>query len=362
MSILNRTTALLLAAGAGASLFAQGITCSGAELYSKPTLGVKYGRWEIRMKTAATPGSVSSFFTYYDSSWMGKPQPWREIDIEVLGNKPNAFQSNIISGMFDKTLPPPNQGKITSEDNHTVSGMSSGFQTFTLDWTPDSIVWRVNGKTMRKNDVTDPQVSELRDKIQGYRMNLWSSTDPGWVGTLDLSKLPVLQVVNWMRYSSYTPGKGENGSDFTFSWLDDFDRFDTKRWAGGDWTFETNQAQFDPSNIVVQDGYLVLALTRPGQEGEIGNLPLDPTGNKYSGSTSVLGTVASAHALQARATGAGLRIEGLEGYRGPVEIRDLRGNRLASASVDSDAAMEIPLDRKGMFVVRAGEASASVIR
>ncbi len=362
MATFSRTISLLLAAGTGASLSAQTIICSGAELYSKPTQGVKYGRWEIRMKPAATPGSVSSFFTYYDSSWRGKPEPWREIDIEVVGHKPNSFQSNIITGWLDKSLPDPEKGKITSELHHTVNGMSSGFQTFTLDWTPDSVVWRVNGKTVRKNDATDPQVLELRDKKQSYRMNLWSSSISDWVGTLDLSKLPILQVVNWMRYSSYTPGTGENGSDFTFSWLDDFDRFDTKRWAGGDWTFETNQAQFDPSNIVTQDGYLVLALTRPGQEGVIGNLPLDPTGNKYSGSASVHGATSPARTLHARATGTGLRIEGLEGYRGNVEIRDLRGNRLASTTMNSQGVAEIPFDRKGMFVVRAGDLSASVIR
>lgn len=359
MATLSRTISLLLAAGTGASLSAQTITCSGGELYSKGT--VKYGRWEIRMQTAATPGSVSSFFTYYNNSWEGKPEPWREIDIEVLGNKPNSFQSNIISGMVDPDLPNPNDGKITSEAHHEVSGMSSGFHTFTLDWTPDSIVWRVNGQTVRKDGADAPQVVELRDKEQSWRMNLWSSTDPMWVGRLDLSKLPVYQVVNWMRFSEYTPGAGPNGSNFTQSWIDDFNSFSATRWDRGDWTFESNQAKFMKTNIVAKDGYLILALTRIGEEGVKQAFPTDPLGSTYT-TASVGHKTPAKSAMSARATGTGLRIEGLEGYRGNVEIRDLRGNRLASTTMNTQGVAEIPFEGKGMFVVRAGDLSASVIR
>lgn len=361
MATLNRTMALLLVAGAGASVFAQDIICSGAELFAKPSQVVKYGRWEVRMQTAAVPGSVSSFFTYYDSSWMKKPEPWREIDIEVLGNAPNSFQSNLITGMVDPASSAPNQGKITSEKHHSVNGMSSTFHTFTLDWTPDSIVWRVDGQVLRKNGANDPQVVELRDKNQSYRMNPWSSSDPMWVGELDVSKLPVYQVVNWMRYSAYTPGAGPSGSNFTQSWLDDFNSFNSTRWDKGDWTFETNQAQLQKTNIVVKDGYLVLALTRPGEEGVKQAFPTDPLGSTYT--TTAVGPRTSAKtAMSARATGSGLRIEGLAGYTGNVEIRDLRGNQLASTTMNTQGVAEIPFDRKGMFVVRAGESSASVIR
>jgi endo-1,3-1,4-beta-glycanase ExoK len=357
MATINRTITLLLAAGAGAGVFAQGITCIGAELYSKPNQGVKYGRWEIRMKTAATPGSVSSFFTYYDSSWMGKPQPWREIDIEVLGNKPNAFQSNIISGMVDPGLPNPNDGKLTSEDHHSVSGMSSGFHTFALDWTPDSIVWRINGKNVRKDDASNPQVAELRDKKQSYRMNLWSSTEPAWVGRLDLSKLPIYQVVNWMRFSAYTPGAGPNGSNFTESWIDDFNSFNTTRWAKGDWTFEGNQAQFSAVNVGVKSGYLILALTRPEADGLPTEFPKDPAGDTYAASTSVQ-DVRRGQPLLVRSTEKGIRIEGVKAD-GEIAVLDAHGRILSRAA---SSVSEIPLDARGVLFVRAGEQSATLVR
>ena len=57
--------------------------CSGAELYSRDS--VKYGRWEVRMRAGAKSGTVSSFFLYYNHSHEGGGEPWRELDIEILG-------------------------------------------------------------------------------------------------------------------------------------------------------------------------------------------------------------------------------------------------------------------------------------
>ena len=61
---------------------------------------------------------------------------------------------------------------------------------------------------------------------QGLRFNLWSSEVAAWVGEWDESILPVYQYINWVKVYSYTPGAGENGSDWTLKWVDDFDTFD----------------------------------------------------------------------------------------------------------------------------------------
>jgi len=244
---------------------------TGAELFSKDT--VKYGRWEIRMQVAATPGSVSSFFTYYNNSYLGDPEPWREIDIEILGKNALGFQSNLITGDAGS--------KNTSEVFHDQAlSLAQSFHTYTLDWTPDSVVWRLDGKTMRKDDASNSQVVDLRDHFQTYRMNLWASNSASWVGKLDAAKLPVVQVVNWMAYSSYTPGAGTDGSNFTPVWADDFDKFDTKRWDRGNWTFDGNLATFAASNAVVSNGYLVLLLSTNATAGVLPTLPTDPLGNK----------------------------------------------------------------------------------
>lgn len=254
-----------------AGAFAETIL-NGGELYSQGT--VKYGRWELRMQCAATPGSVSSFFTFYNNSYLGGHEPWREIDIEVLGKTGYGFQSNLITGTAQK--------KVTSEKFHTsVYDLSNTFHTYVLDWTPDSIVYRMDGATLRTFSGDDPQVKELTDKPQSYRMNLWASTVADWAGRLDTAKLPIVQTVNWIAYSDYTPGKGPHGSDFTPAWIDDFNTFDTKRWSCGTWTFETNMAQFTPANVKTAEGYLMIILST--KNGRVDVAPArDPVGNTYT--------------------------------------------------------------------------------
>src|SRR4029077_7572198 len=66
----------------------------------------------------------------------------------------------------------------------------------------------------------------------------------------------------------------DNGQ-FVLDWTDDFDSFDTTRWAAGNWTFDGNLVDFDPANAVVQDGTLILAITKEGATGFSGAVPVD---------------------------------------------------------------------------------------
>jgi len=245
------------------------IDLRGVELYSNQS--VRFGRWEIRMKAAASPGTVSSFFTYQPDSYLDAPNPWREIDIEVLGNKPTSFQSNLITGTASS--------KNTSESVHAIgSDLSTTYHTYTLDWTPDSVVWRMDGKNVRKTTAPDQQVVDLRDSTETFRMNLWASTSVAWVGKLDTTKLPVLQIVHWMRFSTYTPGAGPGGSNFTSAWIDTFKTLNRSRWAMGNWTFDQNYATFSANNCKVIDGHLVMMLSTTAKEGQFpATFPHDST-------------------------------------------------------------------------------------
>jgi hypothetical protein len=261
--------AMAVVAGMTAQPAGAATTLNGAELYSVET--VKFGRWEIRMKVAATPGSVSSFFTYYNNSYLGSPEPWREIDIEILGKNGKGFQSNLLTGNAAV--------KTSSEIFHaTNDDLTAGFHTYVLDWTPDSIVYRIDGVTVRTTPGSNAQVKDLSDQPHSYRMNLWASTAADWVGALDPEKLPVIQTVNWMTYSAYTPGQGPNGSNFTPKWTDDFASLNTGRWALGNWTFDQNMADFTADNARVSNGYLMLFLSKKGWSGTLVP-PNDPLGS-----------------------------------------------------------------------------------
>lgn len=354
MSTSNRTLSSLLVAGLASSLMAATTpTCSGAELFSNES--VRYGKWEFRMMAGAKSGTVSSFFTYYNDSYVGGTEPWREIDIEVLGQNPEAFQSNLITGKLT--------AKKTSEQVHSTANLSTGYHNFVLEWTPDSIVWRVDGEKVRKT-ATGTQVTDLRDQDQSYRMNLWASSDPAWVGDFSLASLPVYQVVNWMAYSAYTPGKGVNGSNFTETWVDDFTKFDAGRWAKGNWGFDGNLATFNTKNLVAVDGYLVLALTRIGEEGVKGTFMKDPLGNTRV-TSGVLGSDRkSPMKLSALATTQGLAISRAGASSSEsIRVMDASGRVVAQAGFAAGQNLAaVPTASTGVFLVRSGDQTVTVVR
>lgn len=248
---------------------------SGAELYSKETW--MYGKFEARMQMAAGSGTVSSMFLYHNDSYLGAPEPWVEIDIEILGKNPNSFQSNIITGYG-----PGENTKIKSEKHHSINPASNeSFHTYGIEWTPDYVAWTLDGQVVRKTikgQGDNNQVQDLGKKPQGLRFNLWSHEDAGWVGAWNDNILPVYQFINWVKVYEYTPGQGDDGSDFKLQWTDDFKTFDTSRWSKGDWTFDGNRVDISPSNIYAKDGMVIIALTKKGQESFNGQVPQDIEG------------------------------------------------------------------------------------
>ncbi|WP_437874321.1 family 16 glycosylhydrolase [Sorangium sp. So ce513] len=228
----------------------------GGELYSSQSY--LHGRMEVRMRMARGSGILSTFFTYKNGSEESGAF-WEEIDIEVFG-KENArvWQTNIITGSGTRQ---------TDEAEHTESvSLADGYHTYALEWTPDYVAWSIDGREVRR--ITGGQVASLRNP-QSLRFNLWSSDAVEWVGPFEESALPQHQYVNWIKYYRY------NNGAFELDWQDDFDSLDTGRWGKADWTFDGNRVDFDPQNVTVKDGTLVLSLTREGQTGFTGAVPRD---------------------------------------------------------------------------------------
>ena len=99
--------------------------------------------------------------------------------------------------------------------------------------------------------------------------------------------LPLFQFVNWVKVYEYKPGQGDNGTDFKLLWTDNFDTFDSNRWDTGDWTSDGNRVDFTPNSVYCQEGMLILALTRKGQESFSGQVPIDVVAHPV---TTVAGT------------------------------------------------------------------------
>ena len=216
-----------------------------------------YGRVELRMQMIRGSGLLSTFFTYKTGSEVAGTA-WEEMDIESLGKGgANSWQSNIITG----------NPRVTSEQVYTITGsLADGYHTYTLEWTPDYVSWSFDGTQVRKTE--GGQVSNLINP-ETLRFNAWASDATGWAGALDDAALPAYQFVNWIKYYRYDNGQ------FVLDWTDDFDTLDLNRWTAANWTFDGNLVDFDPSNAVVQDGTLILAITKEGATGFTGTVPVD---------------------------------------------------------------------------------------
>ena len=216
----------------------------GAELRTvEPLL---YGKFEVRYKPAQGEGLVSSFFTYN----VDHPNtPWNEIDIELLGRFPNVVDMNVITNTSHLRT------HFTTLDTHI------DFHAYGFEWTPEYVAWFINGEEVYRQ--TDDHIADLVYPSK-LMMNIWNPIYDDWVGIWDDRILPRFAYYDWVRYSSYTPGNGNSGTDnnFTFQWQDDFDEFDESRWEKKhNHTWNGNQSTFIRENIIFENGYLILCLT-----------------------------------------------------------------------------------------------------
>ncbi len=228
---------------------------SGAELYR--TDGFRYGKFEANIQFAAGAGVISSFFLWKDGSEL-EDIYWNEIDIEKFGDNCNQFLSNLLYGQ-----PQSNHVEIIA----TEPNLCTDFHTYTIEWTPDRITWFIDDVQMRESTPEDAAVYEenAEEGVQ-FRFNIWvGNADFG--GVLDPSILPVYQYIDWAQYSEYTPGEGDEGTDFSLSWREDFDSAVSGVWQRGSWPSPYNLSVHNPANVNFQDGMAILSLTEDGEEG-----------------------------------------------------------------------------------------------
>jgi len=164
----------------------------GAEIYSKAA--VKYGSFEMSMKSGAGSGLLFTFFLYKGGSEQAGAF-WEEIDLEIFGkNSAKSFQSNIITDGVTGS-------NKMSEKLHTfVNSLADTFHIYRIEWTPAYVAWFIDGKELRRDKTT--QVATLTN-AESIRFNAWISSSANWAGAFSATVLPQYQVVDWFKYSSY---------------------------------------------------------------------------------------------------------------------------------------------------------------
>jgi endo-1,3-1,4-beta-glycanase ExoK len=170
------------------------IVSVGAQIESKQTFGYGIYSFTMRMSTTSATaagkgktatGAVASGFTYVNNSET-------ELDIEFLGNTPdNIWMTNWHNP--NPAAQPDRQ--FRTFDKCAVKGLHAGLHKYLIEWRPDSVIWKIDGKVVATHKGNVP-TSPARIIIQHRGTN-----SDGWGGTATPGLTRYMYVTN----VSYTP-------------------------------------------------------------------------------------------------------------------------------------------------------------
>jgi endo-1,3-1,4-beta-glycanase ExoK len=276
---LPLAVALSFAAPAGA--------VSSAELYQNTSY--TYGRFEARIRFAAGDGVISSFFLWKPGSEVAGTF-WNELDFEKLGADCR-MQTNPLYG-----APVGDHGQIASGSGD----LCAEYHTYTFEWTPAYIAWRIDGVEVRR-EAGEVAAAFEQNAAAGMQIhfNLWPG-DVTFGGNFTPTILPVQQYISWVQYSSL------EGDNFALQWREDFAAGSLPSgWALGSWASPKNYSTHAAANVTFKSDMAVLSLTADDATGFPGEPPPDAVagggaGGAAGSSSSDLG---SAGAMAAAGSG-----------------------------------------------------------
>lgn len=202
---------------------AYGYICG--EVRTRPELNVRYGRIETRVQAperATASGYIASLLTYINERNDEGEREWEEIDVEMEGGRPDAFQANLIYGRNSEAWS-ETRAFGAWEDKINV-GPVDRWRVFAIEWVPDSIRWFVDGelvKTLSAADLdcdpqcTAPQTSPtpIPDNPAAVMFNFWIPNDDiheVFGGNKSANRYPMRAQYDWLRIYQYDAQPMEN--------------------------------------------------------------------------------------------------------------------------------------------------------
>ncbi|MGL1936352.1 MAG: family 16 glycosylhydrolase [Fibrobacterales bacterium] len=226
----------------------------GGELQSNQEF--TYGQFSARIYCTMNSGVLSTFFLF-NNDGVTDLSKWNEIGLEVLGqNYALNWQSNVIWQYG------PVGALNFAEEVHTAPfSFAEGWHTFTIEWTPNGILWFVDGTFVRWYGAN--ALPHLSGPMK-IMFNLWAHESIDWVGPFETQSLPAYHYIDWVAYHPINP----DGNGFTVkpTFFDDFTSLDN--WERSTHTWDGNRVDFDASNAsILDDDFAVLSLTHDSATG-----------------------------------------------------------------------------------------------
>lgn len=176
----------------------------GGGVTTKDKLAIKYGKIEVRAKLESCQGAWPAIWMLPQDSNRGWPGGG-EIDIiERVNHDPFAYHT--IHSIWKQSNPgnPPYSGRGDIKPND--------WNIFTLEWTPDKLVWKVNGKTTH----TYPKIQDNEEQWPfqtPFYLMIDMQLGGAWAGAVDEKGLPIAMKVDWVKIYQLKIG-GKKVSEF----------------------------------------------------------------------------------------------------------------------------------------------------
>ena len=197
------------------------------EVRTQRALRIRYGRIEARMRAPdrrTASGYIASLFTYVNEGNEHFGREWEEIDIELEGGRPDAFQANLIYG-----VDAPGWGhtrRYGAWEDKIDTGPVDRWRIFAIEWLPDRISWYVDGKLLKTLTAADidcvpacvpPQEAStpIPDDPADVMINFWIPNDEiqdAFGGNKGRNEYPMRTRYDWLRIYQYDAQPLENWS------------------------------------------------------------------------------------------------------------------------------------------------------
>src|SRR6266545_2512915 len=165
----------------------------------------RYGRYEARLKAPNQNGNfINTMFAFRTPKY----QDWREIDVEVTGDKPGSLTTNVIWGNNQQAWSPG----IEEPANQYPSGAGAmplpagfnnrtAFHTYAFEWTAGVVRWYIDDVLVRvKMNGVGPNSLPVPEKSAKIMMNLWIFPSNGFGGDPSLNTYPMTTEYEWFRF------------------------------------------------------------------------------------------------------------------------------------------------------------------
>jgi len=155
---------------------------------------VHYGRFEATFQATNVSGLVTGFFLHRDS-------PRQEIDIEILGNRPDCLLANVFYN------PGPDGAKFEYGYRGAPVSIELGFDAskdfhdYVIEWDPCEIRWLVDQKLVHHRVIWEP--TPIPHLPMTLHVNTWPTSSRKLAGRLARQGLPASTSLRRVAVSTY---------------------------------------------------------------------------------------------------------------------------------------------------------------